>query len=191
VCLRRVQEEYAGRVAFEWKSYLLRPAPRPPPDSEQRAAEQIEKFRAYTQSWSGPASQPDSGDFRTWHSDAGPPSHSVPPHLVAKAATRCGEAAFEAIHERLLRAYFVDSRDITDWSTLKAVWLEAGLADQDFPDSEDPVLRQQIFDEHREAVELGATGVPAIRRAEDRLVIVGAHPVEMYRRWIDRSLSGD
>jgi predicted DsbA family dithiol-disulfide isomerase len=189
VCLRRISGEYAGRVAFEWKSYLLRPAPRAAPGSEERAAEQLEKFRAYTQSWSGPASQPDSGDFQTWHSDQGPPSHSVPPHLVAKAAARCGEAAFAAIHERLLRAYFVDSRDITDWSTLQAVWSEAGLPGQDFPDSEDPVLRQQIFDEHREAVELGATGVPAIRRAEDRLVIVGAHPVEMYQRWIDRSLS--
>jgi predicted DsbA family dithiol-disulfide isomerase len=189
VRLRRIEAEYEGRVQFEWRSYLLRPARRPPPDSEQRAADQLEKFRAYTQSWLRPGSEPDGGDFNTWHSDAGPPSHSVPPHLVAKAAARLGKPAFDAIHERLLRAYFSESRDITNWDTLKTLWLELGLPEEAFAESENPALSEQVFAEHREAVELGATGVPAVRRADDSIVIVGAHPAEMYRRWIERALS--
>jgi len=189
VRLRRIEAEYRGRVQFEWRSYLLRPTPRPPPSSEQRAAEQLEKFRAYTQSWLRPGSDPDGGEFQTWHSDEGPPSHSVPPHLVAKAAAGVGQQAFDAIHERLLRAYFQESRDITDWATLKALWLEVGLPEEAFAESENPALAEQVFAEHREAVESGATGVPAVRRADDSVAIVGAHPIEMYRRWIERALS--
>ena len=43
--------------------------------------------------------------------------------------------------------------------------------------------------EHAEAVELGATGVPAVRLAGNSAVIVGAQPTELYRRWIERSLA--
>ena len=81
--LRRVEEEFAGRVVVEWRSFLLRPHPDP--------RRTLEKFRVYTQSWQRAAEDPDGGTFQVWQSDAGPPSHSVPPHLVAKAAARlCG-----------------------------------------------------------------------------------------------------
>ena len=35
-------------------------------------------------------SDADSPEFRVWEGDAGPPSHSIPPHQVAKAAARLG-----------------------------------------------------------------------------------------------------
>ncbi len=107
--LRRLEEEYAGRVELEWRSYLLRPEPRPPRDPDRAMA----KFRRYTESWRVPAADPDSGDFEVWHSDEGPPSHSIPAQLVSKAAARLGKQAFQRIHERLLRASFKESRDIS------------------------------------------------------------------------------
>ena len=54
--------------------------------------------------------------------------------------------------------------------------------------AEDPSIEASVLREHEEAREFGASGVPAIRRADNDAVIVGAHPEELYRRWIDRSL---
>jgi predicted DsbA family dithiol-disulfide isomerase len=179
VRLRRLRDEYAGSVAIEWRSFLLRPRPNP--------GRSLEKFRTYTQSWLRPAAEPDGGTFRVWEGDAGPPSHSVPPHLVAKAAASLGDPSFERIHERLLHAYFAENRDITDSATLRGLWTDAGLAAADFARCEDPELLRQTVREHHEAVESGVTGVPAVRMEGRDGVIVGAYPLELYRRWIERA----
>ena len=166
-------------MRIEWRSFLLRPRPTPVRD--------LEKFRAYTRSWLRPAADADAGTFRVWEGDAGPPSHSIPPHLVAKAAAQLGEEPFQRIHEGLLRAYFAENRDITDASTLRAVWREAGLPDAEFERSDDPALLRETLQQHNEALEAGATGVPAVRLADNDAVIVGAHPFELYRRWFERN----
>jgi len=166
-------------VRIEWWSFLLRTRPQPGRD--------LEKFRAYTRSWLRPASEPCSGSFRVWEGDAGPPSHSVPPHLAAKAAATFGEAAFEAMHERLLHAYFAENRDITDAATLRALWQEVGLPAAEFSRTEDPQLLRETLEQHQAALEAGVTGAPAVRLAGDDVVIVGAHPLELYRRWVERT----
>jgi len=185
VRLRGLEEEYAGQMQLEWRSFLLRPERRVHRDREAA----LEKFRAYTQGWQRIGAEPDAGEFETWHSDEGPPSHSIPAHVVSKAAARLGKPAFEGIHERLLRAYFQESRDVSHPDVLRELWLEVGLAAEAFPDLEDAALIDEIIADHREALELGATGVPAVRLVGNDAVIVGAHPLELYRRWIDRTLA--
>lgn len=181
VRLHAVQRELGDRVAIDWRSYLLRPRPDP--------ARDLEAFRAYTQSWLRPAAEPDSGTFRVWTGDAGPPSHSVPAHLVAKAAASFGPEAFERMHEALLHAYFAENRDVSDAATLRAIWREAGLPDAGFARSEAPALLAQTLGEHDEALALGVTGVPTVVvRGRDALVI-GAQPVAVYRRWVERLLA--
>jgi predicted DsbA family dithiol-disulfide isomerase len=49
-------------------------------------------------------------------------------------------------------------------------------------------LLDEVLADHREALDCGATGVPAVRLAGNPAVIVGAHPLDLYRRWVDRSL---
>jgi predicted DsbA family dithiol-disulfide isomerase len=166
-------------VRVEWRSYLLRPRP-----GERR---DLERFRAYTRSWRRPAAEPDAGRFQVWQGEAGPPSHSVPPQLVAKAAARLSTEAFERLHERLFEAYFAENRDVTDARVLRALWAEAGLPAQRFGDSEDPELLRQVVGEHEEAVALGATGVPSLRLADDDVVITGALPLATVRRWVERT----
>jgi predicted DsbA family dithiol-disulfide isomerase len=177
---RIVEQEFEGEVELDWRSFLLRPRAEP--------GRSLEKFRAYTEGWQRAAAQPDSGTFRTWSSDEGPPSHSIPPHLVAKAAARLGRDAFERVHERLLSAYFRDSRDITTPANLRAIWQDAGLPDARLADADDPELLRQVIDEHNEAVGLGAGGVPAFRLEGVDAVITGAHPTELFRRWLRRAL---
>lgn len=186
--LRQLEDEFAGQVEFEWRSYLLRPHRRDFSDPARRAAA-LEKFRAYTRSWLVPAGEPDSGEFRVWESEEGPPSHSVPAHLVSKAAARLGKDAFERIHERLLRAYFAENRDVSSLEVLLELWKEVGLPEEAFETATDPELLDEVLRDHNEALEGGATGVPAVRLAGNPAVIVGAHPIELYRRWIERSLA--
>jgi len=180
VRLRRIEEEFGDAVQVEWRSYLLRPSPIGRPD--------LKRFRAYTQSWLRPAAEQDSGVFRPWQTDVGPPTHSVPPQQVAKAAAELDEASFRRIHERLLRAYFTENQDITDSETLERLWLEVGLPQEGFARREDPALLRRILDEHREALDGGATGVPAVCVQGNDVIIVGAYPVEFYQRWVRRTL---
>lgn len=180
---RRIEDEYGEKVELEWRSFLLRP--HPPADGRPR---DLEKFRAYTKSWLRPDSEPDSGEFRLWEGDEGPPSHSIPPHQVAKLAARLGRDAFERVHERLLRAYFGENRDISSASVLRACWSDAGLPEGAFTGWDGPEITRQILTEHEEALSYGATGVPAARLVGNDAIIVGAHPLDLYRRWIDRTL---
>lgn len=187
--LRRLEQQYAGRVTLEFKSFLLRPRPRPEPDGPEEAARVLEKFRRYTQGWERIGAEPDAGTFRAWHSDEGPASHSIPAHAVAKAAARLGPADFRRMHDRLLRAYFVESRDISRDAVLRALWDELGLDPAGFGAREDPEILDRILADHEEALRLGATGVPAVRLEDDEAVIVGAQPSELYERWIERTLA--
>ena len=183
VRLRRVEAEFAGRVTLEWRTFLLRPHPDP--------SRTLEKFRAYTQSWLRPAAEPDGGTFRPWATDEGPPSHSVPPHLVAKAAATLGADAFAAMHDRLLVAYFAENRDITAPATLAALWREVGLPDDAFGRTADPAILREVVDQHDDAVRRDVSGVPAVAIAGIDVPIVGAMPLDAYRRWVERALRGE
>jgi len=180
VRLRLLREEFGEGVRLEWRSFLLRPQPQP---------RSMEEFRRYTRSWLRPAAEADAGHFRVWASDEGPPSHSVPPHLVAKAAATLGDAAFERTHVALLEAYFSANRDITNVDTLQRIWDEVGLPPREFARTEDPALAQAVVDEHNEAVRAGITGVPTTRLAGQDVALPGALPLATYRRWVRRAHS--
>lgn len=185
VRLRRLEREFEGDVVVEWRSYLLRARPR---SEEGDAARTLEKFVRYTQSWLRPAAEPDAGGFRVWETTEGPPSWSMPPHVVAKAAARHGRGAFGRVHERLLEAYFLENRDITTAANLAAIWSEAGLPAADLPAQDDEPLMDEVLREHRAAIDRGITGVPAVHVAGEDPYLIGAQPYELYQRWATRQL---
>jgi putative protein-disulfide isomerase len=172
--LHRLEAEEPD-VEIAWRSYLLRPRP--------AAGRDLEKFRRYTESWRRPAAEPDGAPFRVWSGDAGPPSHSIPAHLVAKAAAALGPEPFRRMHDRLLAAYFEESRDISDDATLRALWSEVDLPAAEFARREDPALRGRVLAEHAEALAMGANGVPAVRQDGVEAVVTGALPYEAYQQW--------
>jgi predicted DsbA family dithiol-disulfide isomerase len=180
--LRALEREEGQGLSLEWRSFLLRPRP-----DEGR---DLERFMKYTQSWLRPAAEPDAPLFRVWESTEGPPSHSVPPHQVAKAAAALGPAAFAELHGRLLRAYFEQSRDISREPVLRALWAEAGLPEAEFERSRDESVLRRIAAEHDEALALGVTGVPAVRVAGSDAFVLGAQPLAVYRRWVERLRAG-
>jgi predicted DsbA family dithiol-disulfide isomerase len=179
--LRRLEVEFTDRVEIEWRSYLLRPRERTRPAD-------LEKFRRYTESWQRPAAETDSGTFRVWEGDAGPPSSSIPAHRVAKAAASLGDEAFRRMQMRLFEAYFSENRDITAEPTQRELWKEADLPTDEFDRTRDETWLHETMREHRDAREYGVTGVPSIQLSGNDAVIVGAHPMELYRRWVNRTL---
>lgn len=178
--LAALEREFGSSLVLNWKSFLLRPRPEPGRD--------LEKFRRYTESWRRAAAEEPAARFQVWSSDEGPPSHSVPAHMAAKAAAALGPDAFARIHSALLRAYFEQSRDISREGTLAALWRKAGLPEQEFARTRDPELLRRVIAEHDEAIELGAGGVPAVRLAGSDVAVTGAQPTESYRRWIQKNL---
>jgi predicted DsbA family dithiol-disulfide isomerase len=110
----------------------------------------------------------------------------VPPHQVAKAAARIDPAAGEALHDALFDAYFRRSRDITDDAVLLDLWRGAGLDPARFAERDDPELLRQIAQEYEEALSHGASGAPAVRMEGAYGVLMGAQPIEIYRRWIEK-----
>jgi predicted DsbA family dithiol-disulfide isomerase len=181
VRLRELQAEFGDALELRWKSFLLRPRPEPGRD--------LEKFRLYTEGWRRAAQEEPAAEFRVWSSDEGPPSHSVPAHLVAKAAALLGREAFELIHEKLLHAYFAENRDISNARTLWAIWEEAGLPTDALERVRDPELLREVAEEHNQAVQMGVGGVPAVQMEGNDVAITGAHPTETYRRWIRKRLA--
>lgn len=167
-----------GGVETEWRAFMLRPHRPERPRS-------LEEFRSYTESWRRPAAEEPRAQLRVWQSDEGPPSHSVPPLLVSKAAGRLDRADWERLHWLLLEAYFRDSRDITDERVLLDLWLEAGLVKERFDDRLDVRLAEEILRDHQEAIHHGATGVPAVRLADGFGVVTGAQPAALYRQWVE------
>ncbi|HEY8156264.1 MAG TPA: DsbA family protein [Myxococcota bacterium] len=178
--LAALEREFEGALVLNWKSFLLRPRPEP--------GRELEKFRRYTESWRRAAEEEPAARFRVWASEEGPPTHSVPAHLAAKAAAELGPEAFERMHAALLRAYFEESRDISRDVTLSALWREAGLPEEGLARSRDPELVRRVLAEHDEALDLGVGGVPAVRLAGADVAITGAQPIETYRRWIRKNL---
>jgi predicted DsbA family dithiol-disulfide isomerase len=177
VRLRAIEEEFGAGVEISWRSFLLRPTPEP---------RSLEQFRAYTRSWLRPAADADAGSFRVWSTDEGPPSHSLPPQLVAKAAATLGREAFAGMHAALWRAYFTDNRDVTSRATLRALWDEVGLPAEAFARAEGDDVVRAVLAEHNEAVRAGVTGVPTVRADGQDVAIPGALPLETYRRWVRR-----
>lgn len=179
--LLRLEDEYRGRISIEWRSYLLRPTPKPGRDPE--------KFRRYTESWRRPAEEPDAGPFQVWSTDASPPTHSIPAHRAAKAARRLSKDAFRALHERLMTAYFSENRDISDAGELRSLWAEVDLPPEAFDVMDSKEIEAEVVRDFEEAQSLSATGVPGLRRADNDIVIVGAQPEAVYRRWFEKSLA--
>jgi len=175
-----LEEEFGDRLQLEWRSFLLRPKP--------EGSRNKEKFRKYTQGWSKIADDEPSGEFNPWTTDESPPSHSIPPHLIAKAAATISDEAFHTVHDALLKAYFTDNRDVSSEDNLKAIWGECGLPSEEFERARNPELLKTVIDEHNEALSYGASGAPAFRMSHHDVAIVGAHPVEVLSRWINRVL---
>ena len=177
--MRKIQEEFGKDLKVEWQSFLLRPEPR---------ENTLEEFKRYTESWKRPAGMEKGAVFRVWATEEGPPSHSFPPHQAAKVAAHLDSAAFDKFHDRLMKAYFTENRNITDIKVLRELWDELELPIEALDQFENPEILKEIITEHNAAINNGVTGVPAVFMEGLPSAIVGAQEEDVYRRLVRRAL---
>lgn len=178
--LDQLNESRGDDIVITWRSFLLRTEPK----TTDRA-----EFAEYTQSWLRPASMEPATTFRTWDdSSDDPPSSSLPAQVAAKAVDRTSPTAAHAFHRALLRAYFTDNRDISNWAVLREVAAASGVALAPYDElleNERQALAGEVIDDHNAAVERQIHAVPSVLLA-DQLVVPGAQDVEVYEGLIDR-----
>jgi len=159
---------------------MLRPAPEPRP---------LEQFTRYTQRWQGIAELEPAAAFRTWTGEHEPPSHSMPPLAAGKAVLAdFGRAAFDRFHLALMRAYFTESRTISERGVILDVAAAVGIDAEALAvtlDDRAADFEAAVVADHREALSLGIAAVPtAVVNGE--YMLQGAMSVEQYRRVVER-----
>ena len=133
--------------------------------------------------------EPDAG-VRPWDPEKAYPASSMPAQIAGKCALLQGEEAFERFHAAVFRALFGESRDVSDAGVLLELAAEAGLdVDRFGADIEDGAHEEAVMAEFEEArAEYEGWGVP-LAIIGGRYPVVGAAPIEMYRRAVDLCLA--
>ena len=90
----------------------------------------------------------------------------------------------DAVHDRLMRAYWAEGRDIGDVDELRTLAAEAGLDDIEPALAED-AYAERIAASTQQAHELGINGIPAFL-LDERLLVLGAQPYETFEQAFER-----
>ena len=128
--------------------------------------------------------------FNPWDPSQPYPNSSMPALWAAKCARLQGEEAFERFHMAVFKAFFEDSRNISDREVLIGLAEEVGLdverfsADFDRGSQDDEILTE--YQEHKSQYD--GWGIP-IAVVGERYPVMGAVPIEMYRRAVDLCLA--
>jgi predicted DsbA family dithiol-disulfide isomerase len=177
--LQKIKAEYGDIVAISWKSFPL-----------MTGVLQNREFSAYTaQAWQRASLDEEDAHIKLWDASVDCPASSMPALQAAKCAELQSKEAFERFHWALFRAHFEQSRDISTREVLVALAKETGLDVERFTTELDSSSqRSGILAEYEEAVDkYPGFGIPTVVVA-DRYPIVGAVPLSVYRRVIDRFL---
>jgi predicted DsbA family dithiol-disulfide isomerase len=113
--------------------------------------------------------------------------NTVNAHRLVKLAER--HALGQRAAETIFCAYFTEARDVTDPDVLEALGVEIGLEAarvRSFLESDE--LRQDVFDDQREAERLGITGVPFFV-FDQKYALSGAQPLEIFQRALETARS--
>ncbi len=113
-----------------------------------------------------------------------PPPEVVPNTMRALRLTELARDSglHEQVHDRLMRGYWEEARDIGDRETLRELAVEAGLAAADV----DQVLagdayRERALSSTQEAHSIGINGIPAFL-LDRKLLVLGAQPRPTFER---------
>lgn len=124
--------------------------------------------------------------------------YNVPPDVVPNShgALEVTELArdlglHEAVHDRLMHAYWSEAANIGDEDTLLGLAAEAGLdRDEAAAALADGRYRPRIRESTREANTAGINAIPAFV-LDNRLLLVGAYPHEVFERAFAQLAEGE
>jgi predicted DsbA family dithiol-disulfide isomerase len=113
-----------------------------------------------------------------------PPRDVVPNSRKALEVTELARelGLHEAVHTRLMDAYWSEAADIGETETLLSLAAEAGLPREQAEETlADGRYRGRVLESTRQANLVGINAIPAFV-LDDRLLLVGAHPHETFER---------
>jgi len=117
-------------------------------------------------------------------------TYAPPPDVVpnTQLALRVTELArdrdvHEAVHDRLMDAYWAEGRDIGDVGELRALAAEAGLDDIQ-PALADDRYGERVQASTQQAHRHGINAIPAFV-LDGKLLVLGAQPVEVFEQAFD------
>ena len=166
-----LREEAGARI--DWLPFDLHPEY--PPEGIPRA----ELVRRYGASF--------SNSVRRMNEEAGLVYNPHPERVPnTRRALELGEwararGAYDAVHERIMNAYWTEGRDITGWDVLAPLVVEAGLdADDARAEVDSGAFKAPVDASTTVAQEHGIAAVPAFV-LDGRLLVSGAQPHEVFR----------
>jgi predicted DsbA family dithiol-disulfide isomerase len=176
VRLRKLKTERGDRLAVRWRAFPLRPVPDP---SVRFQGTYREDGWRRCRDLASDVDLP----FRLWERSDFPTS-SMPALEAAKCVALQGDAAFEALHLTLYRAFFAEGVNIGQPEEVAAVVRLVPEVDftRFLADYEAGKGRDAVLEDYQTAVrEHGVRAIPTVV-LEDGRRIVGAVPLTEYRR---------
>jgi predicted DsbA family dithiol-disulfide isomerase len=170
--LRRVAEEYGGRVAIDWHAFELRPEPVPTLDPDGEYLHRVWNASVY------PMARERSMELRL------PPVQPRSRKAFEAAEHARERGRFDEMNEALFRAFFRDGRDLADPAVLGGVAASVGLdRDAVLADLEAGRHTAKVLEDERLAADLRVSGVPALLMRKEgtegrTLLMSGAQPYE-------------
>lgn len=177
--LDKLIEQMGDRVAVDWKAFLLRPEPK----TGERSA-----FVEYTKSWLRPAELEPEAKFTVWASDEDQPSSSVPAQVAFKAVEAIAPERAKPFHDRIMRGYFTENRNISNSEVLMELANDVGVDVTELASAgtaRRDEFTQAVIDEHNDAMSNNVTGIPTVL-FENQFPVPGAQTVETYVNVIAR-----
>lgn len=113
-----------------------------------------------------------------------PPPEVVPNTMRALCVTELARdrGVHRAVHDRLMRAYWEEGRDIGDPAELTALALQAGLTEDEAAEAmASPTYRDRVAGLTAQAHAIGVSGVPAFL-LDRRLLVLGAQPRAVFEQ---------
>ena len=164
---------------------MLRPEPAPTPVAFRGTYREAGWRRC------GEMSREDGIAFQPWP-HAAMPNWSLPALEAAKCAAKQGDALFERVHLSLFRAYFTESRDISDRAEVARIVAEAGVDMARFAaDYAAGLGRDAVVAEHTTAIaDLGVQAIPAVIISATGRRLVGLADLATYRAAIEDARAG-
>lgn len=179
VRLRCLKKRYGKKLEITWKSFPLIPDERPG-----------RRFSAHSvESWTKAGESEKTIRFKPWDDQTDLPSSSMPALEAAKCAALQGEEAHDRFHYLIFKAYFEETKDISQRPVLIELAQAAGLDMERFnADLDSGPQRATALGEYQEGGEkIGVTSVPTVIVADERgaIRVIGDVPEAQYRRLIE------
>lgn len=179
VRLRKIKQEYGSRVKIHWRYCPLAVVPR----SEARISPHSIEGRELANL------EAEDIHFNPWQEDVPYPVTSMPALRAAACALRQSESAFERLHIGIFKTFFEECRCIDETELLFELAKQSGVDFDKFcADFREASVDEEIMADYREYQDnFTGWGVPLVI-IDGRFPLVGAVPLEMYRRAIDLAL---